>query len=114
VYKINTTQKDKEMKKSVRLSLIIVAAVAAISTTVAASTFVQSNEKLYELERAVRLQNLSDIAVRNNDFALACKTQTEAEKALSQANLRSEDVVGMVDKSRVELCSKATKVIVSK
>jgi Na+-translocating ferredoxin:NAD+ oxidoreductase RnfG subunit len=114
VYKINTTQKDKEMKKSVRLSLIIVAAVAAISTTVAASTFVQSNEKLHELERAVRLQNLSDIAVRNNDFALACKAQTEAEKALSQANLRSEDVVGMVDKSRVELCSKATKVIVSK
>ncbi len=102
------------MKKSVSLSLIIVAAVAAISTTVAASTFIQSNEKLHELERAVRLQNLSDIAVRNNDFALACKAQTEAEKALSQANLRSEDVVGMVDKSRVELCSKATKVIVSR
>jgi len=102
------------MKKSVRLSLIIVAAVAAISTTVAASTFVQSNEKLHELERAVRLQNLSDIAVRNKDFALACKAQTEAEKALLQANLRSEDVVGMVDKSRVELCSKATKVIVLK
>ena len=102
------------MKKSVRLSLIIVAAVAAISTTVAASTFIQSNEKLHELERAVRLQNLSDIAVRNNDFALACKAQTEAEKALSQANLRSQDVVGMVDKSRVELCSKATKVIVSR
>jgi Na+-translocating ferredoxin:NAD+ oxidoreductase RnfG subunit len=114
VYKINTTQKDKEMKKSVSLSLIIVSAVAAISTTVAASTFIQSNEKLHELERAVRLQNLSDIAVRNNDFALACKAQTEAEKALSQANLRSEDVVGMVDKSRVELCSKATKVIVSR
>jgi Na+-translocating ferredoxin:NAD+ oxidoreductase RnfG subunit len=114
VHIINTTQKEKEMKKSVRLSLIIVAAVAAISTTVAASTFVQSNEKLHELERAVRLQNLSDIAVRNNDFALACKAQTEAEKALSQANLRSEDVVGMVDKSRVELCSKATKVIVSR
>jgi len=102
------------MKKSVSLSLIIVAAVAAISTTVAASTFIQSNEKLHELERAVRLQNLSDIAVRNNDFALACKAQTEAEKALSQANLRSEDVVGMVDKSRVDLCSKATKVIVSR
>ncbi len=102
------------MKKSVSLSLIIVAAVAAISTTVAASTFIQSNEKLHELERAVRLQNLSDIAVRNNDFALACKAQTEAEKALSQANLRSQDVVGMVDKSRVELCSKATKVIVSR
>ena len=102
------------MKKSVSLSLIIVAAVAAISTTVAASTFVQSNEKLHELERAVRLQNLSDIAVRNNDFVLACKAQTEAEKALLQANLRSEDVVGMVDKSRVELCSKATKVIVSR
>jgi len=102
------------MKKSVRLSFIIVAAVAALSTSVAASTYVQSNEKLHELERAVRLQNLSDIAVRNNDFTLACKAQTEAEKALSQANLRSQDVVGMVDKSRVELCSKATIVIVSR
>ncbi|MEY3878305.1 MAG: hypothetical protein RIQ58_173 [Pseudomonadota bacterium] len=102
------------MKKSVRLSLIIVAAVAAISTTVAASTFIQSNEKLHELERAARLQNLSVIAVKNNDFALACKAQAEAEKALIQANLHSEDVVGMLDKSRSELCSKDSKVIASK
>lgn len=102
------------MKKSVRLSLIIVAAVAAISTTVAASTFIQSNEKLHELERAARLQNLSVIAVKNNDFALACKAQAEAEKALIQANLHSEDVVGMLDKSRSELCSKDPKVIASK
>ena len=102
------------MKKSVRLSLIIVAAVAAVSTTVAASTFIQSNEKLQELERAARLQNLSVIAVKNNDFALACKAQAEAEKALTQANLRSEDVVGMVNKSSSELCSKAAKVIASK
>jgi Na+-translocating ferredoxin:NAD+ oxidoreductase RnfG subunit len=113
VYIINTTQKDKEMKKSVRLSLIIVAAVAAISTTVAASTFIQNNEKLHELERAARLQNLSVIAIKNNDFALACKAQTEAEKALSQANLRSEEVVGRVNKSSDELCSKAAKVIAS-
>ena len=102
------------MKKSVRLSLIIVAAVAAISTTVAASTFIQSNEKLHELERAARLQNLSVIAVKNNDFALACKAQAEAEKALIQANLHSEDVVGMLDKSRSELCSKDAQVIASK
>ena len=102
------------MKKSVRLSLIIVAAVAAISTTVAASTYIQSNEKLHELERAARLQNLSVIAVKNNDFALACKAQAEAEKALIQANLHSEDVVGMLDKSRSELCSKDSKVIASK
>ena len=102
------------MKKSVRLSLIIVAAVAAISTTVAASTFIQSNEKLHELERAARLQNLSVIAVKNNDFALACKAQAEAEKALIQANLHSEDVVGMLDKSRSELCSKDATVIASK
>lgn len=102
------------MEKSVRLSLIILAAVAAISTTVAASTFIQSNEKLHELERAARLQNLSVIAVKNNDFVLACKAQTEAEKALIQANLHSEDVVGMVNKSTSELCSKAAKVVVSK
>jgi len=102
------------MKKSVRLSLIIVAAVAAISTAVAASTFIQSNEKLHELERAARLQNLSVIAVNNKDYALACKSQTEAEKALFRANLRSDDVLGMLDKSSSELCSKAAKVIASK
>jgi Na+-translocating ferredoxin:NAD+ oxidoreductase RnfG subunit len=102
------------MKKSVRLSLIIVAAVAAVSTTVAASTFIQSNEKLHELERAARLQNLSVIAVKNNDFVLACKAQAEAEKALTQANLRTEDLVGMVNKSSSELCSKAAKVVASK
>jgi hypothetical protein len=54
------------------------------------------------------------IAVKNNDFALACKAQAEAEKALTQANLRSEDLVGMVNKSSSELCSKAAKVIASK
>ena len=102
------------MKKSVRLSLIIVAAVAAVSTTVAASTFIQSNEKLHELERAARLQNLSVIAVKNNDFVLACKAQAEAEKALTQANLRTQDLVGMVNKSSSELCSKAAKVVASK
>jgi Na+-translocating ferredoxin:NAD+ oxidoreductase RnfG subunit len=114
VHIINTTQKEKEMKKSVRLGLIIVAAVAAISTTVAASTFIQSNEKLHELERAARLQNLSVIAVNNKDYALACKSQTEAEKALFRANLRSDDVLGMLDKSSSDLCSKAAKVIASK
>jgi len=114
VHIINTTQKEKEMKKSVRLSLIIVAAVAAISTTVAASTFIQSNEKLHELERAARLQNLSVIAINNKDYVLACKSQTEAEKALFRANLRSDDVLGMLDKSSSDLCAKAAKVIASK
>ena len=55
------------MKKSLRLSLIIVSAVAVVSTTVAASTFIQSKEKLYELEKAARLQNLSVIALKNNN-----------------------------------------------
>ena len=58
--------KGKEMKKSVRLSLIIVSAIAVVSTTVAASTFFQSKEKLYELEKAARLQNLSVIADRKS------------------------------------------------
>lgn len=102
------------MKKSVRLNLVIVAVIAVISTTVAASTFIQSNEKLHELERAARLQNLSVIAIKNNDFALACKANAEAEKALTQANLRSKDVVGMVNKSSSEICSKAAKLFASK
>ncbi|MSQ80129.1 MAG: hypothetical protein EXR41_00250 [Candidatus Methylopumilus sp.] len=57
------------------------------------------------------MQNLSIIAIQNNDFALACKAQNEAEKALTKANLLSEDVVGMLNKSSGALCSKAAKVI---
>jgi Na+-translocating ferredoxin:NAD+ oxidoreductase RnfG subunit len=102
------------MKKSIRLSFIIVAAVAAISTAVAATTFIQRDEKVHELERAARLQNLSIVAINNRDFILACKAQTEAEKALAKANLRSEDVMGMLNNSSGELCSKAAKAIALK
>ena len=97
------------MKKSVRLSLIIVAAVAAVSTTVAASTFIQSNEKLHELERAARLQNLTLIAIGNKDYVLACKSQTEAEQYLGKVHSKAEDLLGMIHKSNQDLCNKATK-----
>ena len=101
------------MKKSVRLSLIIVSAVAVVSTAVAASTFIQSKEKLYELEKAARLQNLSVIALKNNNYALACKAQTEAENAIKKSNTKARDVVGMLYQSSNDLCNKANKVIAS-
>jgi Na+-translocating ferredoxin:NAD+ oxidoreductase RnfG subunit len=102
------------MKKSTRLSFIIVATVAVISTAVAAATYIQSDEKILKLEHAARLQNLSVIAINNRDFVLACRAQNEAEKVLSQANLRSEDVVGMLNNSSGELCVKAANAIALK
>ena len=99
------------MKKSVRLSLIVVSAIAAVSTTMAASTFIQSKEKLYELEKAARLQNLSVIALENNNYALACKAQTEAENAIKKSNTKARDVVGMLYQSSNDLCNKANKAI---
>ena len=49
------------------------------------STLAVSAEKDVELDRAVRLQNLSLVAVINGDYNLACKAQTQVVDALSKS-----------------------------
>ena len=53
------------------------------------STLAVSAEKDVELDRAVRLQNLSLVAVINGDYNLACKAQTQVVDALSKSKRES-------------------------
>ena len=98
------------MKKLVGLTYGL-AAIAAISATVASANYIVDKSKIQELERAARLQNLAVIAVKNNDYSLACKAQTEAENAIKKSNTKARDVVGMLYQSSNDLCIKANKVI---
>ena len=98
------------MKKLVGLTYGL-AAIAAISATVASANYIVGKSKIQELERAARLQNLAVIAVKNNDYSLACKAQTEAENAIKKSNTKARDVVGMLYQSSNDLCIKANKVI---
>ena len=98
------------MKKLVLLT----GAVAAIATTIASAAIILNSEKQTQFERATRLQNLSVVAVKNGDFALACKAQREVADALSKANPKGQDLIGSITASKNDVCQKANKIVASK
>ena len=59
------------MKKLVGLKYGLLG-ITVISTFFAYTNYIVGKSKIYELERAARLQNLTVIAVKNNDYNLAC------------------------------------------
>ena len=65
--------------------------------------FKQLNEKIEQLEKALRLQTLTTQAVRQDNYELACKAQKEATTATHQADVR--DVVGVSDMQFAEICT---------
>lgn len=66
------------------------------------------NEKIENLEKALRLQTLTTDAIRRDNYELACKAQREATTATHQANVK--DVNRQSDMQFAEICivSKAT------
>jgi hypothetical protein len=58
-----------------------------------------------ELERAVRLQNLTVVALVNDDYVLACKAQTQVVDALSKSYTASPDLLGTARSSQREFCA---------
>jgi hypothetical protein len=95
--------KGKFMKKTV----IALSAIALVATTVASAALITSSNKSKEFERAARLENLSMIAVKNGDFALACRAQRQVADALVKAHARGGDLYGEVSKNNQEFCTKA-------
>ena len=65
--------------------------------------FKQLNEKIEQLEKALRLQTLTTQAVRQDNYDLACKAQKEATTATHQADVR--DVNGVSDMQFAEICT---------
>jgi hypothetical protein len=92
------------MKKSVVLASVIL---AVASITVASATYLTSNSKQVELERATRLSDLSVTAVKKGDYDLACKAQSQVVEALSKVHTKGEDLVGSAVTQKNDLCQKA-------
>jgi hypothetical protein len=93
------------MKKSVVLASL---AIAIASITVASATYLTSNSKQVELERATRLSDLSVTAVKKGDYDLACKAQSQVVEALSKVHTKGEDLVGSAVKQKEDVCRKAS------
>jgi hypothetical protein len=92
------------MKKVTVISSVIL---AVASITVASATYLTSNYNQVELERAARMENLSTLAVKNGNFDLACKAQTQVVDALSKTQLRGQDLVGSAVAQKNDLCQRA-------
>jgi len=94
------------MKKNTKVT-IAVALIGLVATAAIAFKFFKGGTASNSLVAVLRLQNLNLIAVVDNDYVLACKSQTEAEEYLGKVHSKSEDLLGMIHKSNQELCSKA-------
>jgi hypothetical protein len=93
------------MKKSV---VLVSLAIAAVSIATASATYLTSNFKQAELERATRMENLSVVAVKNGNYDLACKAQTQVVDALTKSRVKGEDLVGSAMAQKEDLCRKAS------
>jgi len=92
------------MKKVTVISSVIL---AVASITVASATYLTSNSKQVELERAARMENLSVVAVKNGNYELACKAQTQVVDALTKIRVNGQDLVGSAVAQKEDLCRKA-------
>jgi len=94
------------MKKLLLLALFALPMMATAENETAQSRlseFKQLNEKIEQLEKALRLQTLTTQAVRQDNYDLACKAQKEATTATHQADVR--DVNGVSDMQFAEICT---------
>ena len=94
------------MKKLLLLALFALPMMASAENDTAQSRlseFKQLNEKIEQLEKALRLQTLTTQAVRQDNYELACKAQKEATTATHQADVR--DVNSVSDMQFAEICT---------
>lgn len=61
------------------------------------------NERIEQLEKAIRLQTLTTEAIRKEDYQLACRAQKEAAIATHIANVR--DVKAQSNMQFAEICT---------
>ena len=100
------------MKKALLIALFALPTMATAANDTATERLVEFkhlNQRIVELEKALRLQTLTTQAVRQDNYDLACKAQKEATTATHNADVR--DVNGISDMQFAEICtvSKATK-----
>lgn len=83
-------------------TLVAVVSVVAMSGLVYSA---KTDGKQYQLERAVRLQTLTNMALNNGNYDLACKAQQEVTDSIIRAGVI--DVIEQADVVEGEICSLA-------
>jgi len=94
------------MKKLLLLALFALPTMASAENDTATERLVEFknlNQKIEQLEKALRLQTLTTQAVRQDNYELACKAQKEATTATHQADVR--DVNSVSDMQFAEICT---------
>lgn len=93
--------------KYLKTKSTLLVAILALTSFAATAALVRENAQHKEFERAVRMETLSLVAIKNNDYALACKAQREAVNALARAKTQGGDIYGQSVNHVKEFCSKA-------
>ena len=93
--------------KLLKTKLSLLVAILALTSFAATAALVRENAQHKEFERAVRMETLSVVAVKNKDYELACKAQREAVNALANAKAKGADIYGQSVLNVKEFCQKA-------
>ena len=87
------------MKKAIIIALLV----ALAPTMAQADTDTQQLARMKQLEQAIRLQNVTILAVRQGNYSLACKAQKVASEATVKAHIVDVDTQSQTH--YVELCT---------
>ena len=94
------------MKKALLIALFALPTMATAANDIETERLVEFkhlNQRILELEKALRLQTLTTQAVRQDNYELACKAQKEATTATHQAKVK--DVANQSDMQFAEICT---------
>lgn len=93
--------------KYIKTKSTLLVALLALTSFAATAALVRENAQHREFEHAARMSALSVVAVKNSDYALACRAEREAVVALGKANTKSGDVYSQSLNNIKEFCTKA-------
>ena len=93
--------------KYIKTKSTLLVAFLALTSFATSAALVREVSQQKEFERAARMEALSVIAVKNDDYATACKAQREAVVALANAKTKGADIYGQTVLNVKEFCQKS-------
>jgi hypothetical protein len=93
--------------KLLKTKSTLLVAILALTSFAATAALVRENAQHKDFERAARMQTLSVIALKNKDYATACRAQRDAIVSLERAHARGADIYSQGVSNVQEICSKA-------
>ena len=93
--------------KYLKTKSTLLVAILALTSAAATAALVRESAERKDFERAIRMSNLSLIAVQNGDYALACRAQRDVADAIVQAHVKGTDIYGVTAEHNKEFCIRA-------